>query len=39
LVGERARCREAGLDDFIAKPMTPEGFYTTVLHWLRHGRA
>ena len=30
-VEDRARCIEAGMNDFISKPFTPEGFYATLL--------
>ncbi len=31
---DRQRCLSAGMNDFIAKPFTPEQVYTTLLHWL-----
>ncbi len=31
---DRARCFEAGMNDFISKPITPERFYGTLLRWL-----
>ena len=31
---DRQRCLEAGMDDFIAKPVAPEHFYGRVLKWL-----
>ncbi|PKO38005.1 MAG: hypothetical protein CVU33_10435 [Betaproteobacteria bacterium HGW-Betaproteobacteria-6] len=31
---DRARCFESGMDDFIAKPVTPEILYMTLLKWL-----
>ena len=34
---DRERCFEAGMDDFIAKPVEPEQMFTTILYWLRKG--
>jgi len=31
---DRARCKAAGMDDFIAKPVDPEVLYVTLLRWL-----
>ena len=33
-VEDRARCLEAGMDDFIAKPFIPEVLYATLLKWI-----
>ena len=30
------RCQDAGMDDFLAKPLAPERLYETLLNWL-HG--
>ena len=34
LRGERDRCIAAGMDDYIAKPITPDVFYATLQRWL-----
>ena len=35
---DRAACLAAGMDDFVAKPVDPEGMYATLLKWLPGGR-
>jgi signal transduction histidine kinase/ligand-binding sensor domain-containing protein/CheY-like chemotaxis protein len=32
--GHRQRCREAGMDDFLAKPLMLEDLWTTLARWL-----
>jgi PAS domain S-box-containing protein len=34
---DRQRCLDAGMNDFIAKPVDPEILFATVLKWLRRG--
>lgn len=36
-VEDKARCFEAGMDDFIAKPVDPDALFQTVLKWLTLG--
>lgn len=32
---DRTKCLDAGMNDFLAKPVVPEKFFTTLLHWLQ----
>jgi PAS domain S-box-containing protein len=32
---DRRRCEDAGMNDFITKPVDPEVFFTTLLRWLQ----
>ena len=36
---DQARCMDAGMSDFIAKPVNPEMLYKMMLKWLRLRRA
>jgi CheY-like chemotaxis protein len=35
---DKARCFEAGMDDFIAKPVNPDTLFVLLLHWLSQAR-
>jgi len=37
-VEDRAQCLEAGMDDFIPKPVNPEELFAKLLKWLESGR-
>ncbi len=34
---DRIACRDAGMNDFVAKPVSPKRLYTSLLSWLGHG--
>ena len=34
---DKQRCFEAGMNDFISKPVKPDQFFATLLRWLEHG--
>jgi CheY-like chemotaxis protein len=36
---DRRTCTEAGMNDFVAKPVDPEALYGTLLKWLPEGKA
>ena len=36
---DRARCMDAGMDDFVSKPVDTDVLFLTLLKWLRSGRS
>ncbi len=36
---DKARCFEAGMNDFLLKPFDPDVLLSTVLRWLQHSSA
>ena len=36
---DRRRCFEAGMDDFVPKPVDPKRLFAVLLRWLDHPRA
>ena len=37
LKGDRERCLEAGMDDYLPKPISPKALLEKVEKWMRHG--
>jgi CheY-like chemotaxis protein len=33
MVGDRERCLDAGMDDYLSKPFTPDQLRSILLHW------
>lgn len=38
-IEDRRRCEEAGMNDFVAKPVDPEHLFATIRKWLQPGNA
>jgi CheY-like chemotaxis protein len=36
---DKERCFQAGMDDFITKPVKPESLYATLLKWFEQRRS
>ena len=36
---DKLRCFEAGMNDFIVKPIAPDKIFVTLLKWLMQGAA
>ncbi len=34
LPGDRERCLAAGMDDYVSKPVSPQGLDVVLTHWL-----
>ena len=34
---DKARCFEAGMNDFVVKPIAPDNIFATLLAWLERG--
>ncbi|MDM8549261.1 response regulator [Desulfobacterales bacterium HSG2] len=37
MAGERERCLEAGMDDFVSKPIEPDQLFSALLKWIEPG--
>jgi polar amino acid transport system substrate-binding protein len=38
MTGDRERCLEAGMDDYVPKPIDPEKLYSTLTRWIKPGK-
>ncbi|WP_119863286.1 PAS domain-containing hybrid sensor histidine kinase/response regulator [Pseudoalteromonas sp. MSK9-3] len=38
MVGDKNKCLEAGMDDYVAKPIVPEVLFEKMLTWLPHNK-
>ncbi len=36
--GDRERCLEAGMNDYVTKPIDPENLFATMARWLEHSK-
>ncbi|MBF0224312.1 MAG: response regulator [Desulfobacterales bacterium] len=37
MVGDREKCIEAGMDDYLSKPIAPDQLYTILIKWIKPG--
>lgn len=35
---DKARCMDAGMDDFLVKPIAPDALFVSLLRWLGRSR-
>jgi len=38
MVEDRTRCLEAGMNDYVSKPIEPERLFLTLCHWIKPGK-
>jgi two-component system, sensor histidine kinase and response regulator len=38
LKGDREKCLDAGMNDYVAKPINMQTLYATLIRWIKHGR-
>ncbi|UCD82069.1 MAG: response regulator, partial [Desulfobacterales bacterium] len=38
MIGDRERCLEAGMNDYVSKPIEPEKLFSTLCKWIKPGK-